>query len=147
VIGEHSSRASPCEIYHNINDIVNESAAGTEVFTACKLSDCWWQILQPALVRSLLGSPIPCVSEYKVTLLWRRHVEPADMIVIVWATCQDNPLTFYLDSSLIRYVNIVICLYRIYLVYTVCSTALLQLMVNFPSWIWPSVEDQGVHVT
>ena len=61
MIGEHSSRASPCEICHNINDIVNESAAGTEVFTACKMSD--------PLVRSLIGSPIPYVSYYKVTIL------------------------------------------------------------------------------
>ena len=34
----------------------------------------------------------------------------------------------------------------IYLVSIVCSTALLQLMDNFPNSIWSSVEGHDVHV-
>mgnify|MGYP000193373956 FL=1 len=61
---------------------------GTDVFTACKMFDCRWQNLDPALVSSLLGSPIPYVSKYKVTILkFEMHEgdmsRPADKLVIV----------------------------------------------------------------
>ena len=70
-----------------------QSAAGTEVFTVGNNVKDWDA--------------------------WRRHVEPADnasyglshMSVCFWV----NPLTFYLDSSLIRCINIVISLYKIYI--------------------------------
>jgi len=71
--------------------IKNQSAAGPKVFTACKMFDFWKQILQPALVRILPGSPIT-ICELKT-------------VRCLMATCQDHWHASYSLSHMLASVN------------------------------------------
>ena len=73
----------------DINNIEDQSAAGTKVFTACKLS----ANIAACFGKEFTGFPdtiYELIQGYNVKVweAWMRHVEPVDMLVIVWATFQ-----------------------------------------------------------